>query len=95
MLDAANSAREAPAAVRKRPAQTGQLVKHAAEDERANCVTRLGRHRDQPGQPVFAVDLPTDHVPRVHEDTGVELLALGEDGQQLGCLQRLSEVMGS
>ena len=58
----------------KRDAQFRKAFEDAAEDHAADREAGFRRHSDQPRQPVFRHARLADHVPRMHEDRGVEFL---------------------
>ena len=74
VLDPADGAGERAAAVGKADPEPRQPLQHSAEDHRADRQRGFRRHADQPGQPVPRHPLGSQHVPRVHEHRGPQLL---------------------
>ena len=70
--------------MREADAQVGQPLHDAGEQHRAHRGRRLGRHPDQPAQPVPLQPVAAHHVPRVHEDGGAQVLGGLEEGVERG-----------
>src|SRR6185503_17395688 len=83
-LDASDRVRERAAAVREAHLERRQTLQHAAEDEAARRARLLGRHADEPRQPVLRHRVAAHHVPRMHEDRGAEIGSGLEEWEELG-----------
>src|SRR6202022_4233425 len=73
-LDAADGEWESAPAVRECDAELREPIEHAAEDHRTDRQRCLGRHADEPRQPIIRHALLAEHVPRMNEDRRAELL---------------------
>src|SRR5207244_9049787 len=73
-LDAADGEWEGAPAVCECDAELREPIEHAAEDHRTDRQRCLGRHTDEPRQPIIRHPLLAEHVPRMYEDRRAELL---------------------
>src|SRR5947199_10282820 len=62
------------AAMGERDTQAVEPLEHASKNHRADCERGLGRHPNRPRQPVFRHSIPAQHVPRMNENRGIDLL---------------------
>ena len=75
--------------------QVRKTLKDAAKKYGANRNSRLGRHPDQPTHPVSLHALRCEHVPRMNEDCGAQLLRELEHGKQIRVVQVATVDVGS
>ena len=79
MFDPPDREGERSAAVREGHAESRQPIQHAAQNQRADRKTRLGRHSHQPRQPVLLHAFLAEHFPRMNENRSVELRRCFQD----------------
>src|SRR6266566_3970493 len=90
VLDATDCEWERAAAVGEGYAKLWEPLKHAAEYHRANSERCLGRHADEPRQPVVRHSIFAEHVPRMNEDRRPKLLCRAPDGLE----RRIVQIQG-
>ena len=75
VLDPPHGVRERPAAVSEADLQSREVVENSAHEEGDDGGGGLGRHADQPGQPVLGEPAAHLHVPGVDEQHRPGVLA--------------------
>ncbi len=69
--------------MRKAEPEVRMTIEHTAEDHRADCQRRLGRHSDKPWEPVAWHPLLPHHIPWMYEERAAEVLGGGVEVVQL------------
>lgn len=82
VLDASYGAREGASTMSDGDTKIGKAFKDAAEDEMTKRDGRLGRHADEPTEPVLVCEAFANHIPGVNKDTGAESFCFFEDREE-------------
>ena len=87
MLDTTHRGGEGTASVSKRDLQLWESLQDSSHDHGTDRDRGLTGHADQPREPVLFHATLAVHIPRVHKDHRIRLLAGSPDGVQLGRIQ--------
>ena len=79
VFNSANRKRERAAAVSESHAHRWETVEHAAEHHRTDRQRCLGRHANQPRQPIVRHALLTEHIPWMNKNRRVKLFCRTPD----------------
>lgn len=87
MLNATDGCGEGASSVGKGDFELGEALEDTTHDHGANRDGGLAGHADQPGEPVLLHPALVVHIPGVHKDDGVSLLAGSPDGIEFGSVE--------
>ena len=71
----------------KGDAEMGEPFEDATKDHRTDREAGLGRHANQPREPIFGHPLFSHHVPWVHKDGCAQVCGRLENGKDLTGIQ--------
>ena len=64
-----------------------ELLEDTPHHQRAHGGRGLRGHTHQPGKPVSVMSIPTEHLPWMHEDGGIEITGGLQDGDDAGIIE--------